>query len=114
MSSGTRMYDREGRLRAIIGGGRGVFLDPQQLEHTRVQRHMYYAEWVEELPTAGGRDHAQVFPDVISKTYKSLFGVGGSVCAQPPNKKPELPTTVKVCPYLPSGRSRSLELFCEM
>ena len=56
------MYDQEGRLRAMMGGGRAVFLDPQQLEHTRVQRHMYHAEWVEELPTAGRREGSAGVP----------------------------------------------------
>ena len=45
--SGSRLYDQRGKLCATMGGGRAVLLEPKQLEHTRVQRHMYEVEWEE-------------------------------------------------------------------
>ena len=60
--SGSRLYDQRGTLRVTMGGGRAVLLEPKQLEHTRVQRHMYEVEWEEhegwDSPEASQQDAA--------------------------------------------------------
>ena len=47
------LYDDQYRLRVSLKGRSIVLLDEHQLEHTRVQRHMYKVEW--EDTTSGNQ-----------------------------------------------------------